>query len=107
MKKLFNDYVQSLETYIMFQIKQETLKLTPELIKKGRKPISLSMGAPVKVPPAFVTEKLIEAIKEDGTAHASASIISLSTPISETMVSNRLISSPSLSYATLEITDVS
>ena len=66
MKELFNDYVQSLETYIMFQIKQETLRLTPELTAKGRKPISLSMGAPVKVPPTFVTEKLIEAIKTEG-----------------------------------------
>ena len=40
MKELFNDYVQSLETYIMFQIKQETQRLTPELTAKGRKPIS-------------------------------------------------------------------
>ena len=66
MKELFNDYVQSLETYIMFQIKQETQRLTPELTAKGRKPITLAMGAPVKVPPAFVTEKLIEAVKEEG-----------------------------------------
>ena len=66
MKELFNDYVQTLETYIMFQIKQETLRLTPELTAKGRKPISLAMGAPVKVPPAFVTEKLIEAVKTEG-----------------------------------------
>ena len=66
MKELFNDYVQSLETYIMFQIKQETQRLTPELTAKGRKPISLSMGAPVKVPPEFVTKKLIEAINTEG-----------------------------------------
>ena len=66
MKELFNDYVQSLETYIMFQIKQETQRLTPELTAKGRKPITLAMGAPVKVPPTFVTEKLIEAVKEEG-----------------------------------------
>ena len=66
MKELFNDYVQSLETYIMFQIKQETQRLTPELTAKGRKPITLAMGAPVKVPPAFVTEKLIEAIQTEG-----------------------------------------
>ena len=66
MKELFNDYVQSLETYIMFQIKQETQRLTPELTAKGRKPITLAMGAPVKVPPAFVTEKLIEAINTEG-----------------------------------------
>lgn len=66
MKELFNDYVQSLETYIMFQIKQETQRLTPELTAKGRKPISLSMGAPVEAPPEFVTKKLIEAVNEDG-----------------------------------------
>lgn len=66
MKELFNDYVQSLETYIMFQIKQETQRLTPELTAKGRKPISLSMGAPVETPPKFVTDKLIEAITGEG-----------------------------------------
>ncbi len=66
MKELFNDYVQSLETYIMFQIKQETQRLTPELTAKGRKPISLSMGAPMQAPPKFVHDKLIEAINTDG-----------------------------------------
>ncbi len=60
MKELFNDYVQTLETYIMFQIKQETQRLTPELTAKGRKPISLAMGAPVEPPPAFVNQKLVE-----------------------------------------------
>lgn len=63
MKELFNDYVQSLETYIMFQIKQETQRLTPELTAKGRKPISLSMGAPVEPPPKFVNDKLVEAMQ--------------------------------------------
>lgn len=62
MQELFNDYVQSLETYIMFRIKQETIKLTPELAAKGRAPISLSMGAPVERPPEFVHQKLVEAI---------------------------------------------
>lgn len=66
MKELFNDYVQSLETYIMFQIKQETQRLTPELTAKGRKPISLSMGAPVEPPPKFVYDKLMEAVTGDG-----------------------------------------
>ena len=66
MKELFNDYVQSLETYIMFQIKQETQRLTPELIEKGRKPISLSMGAPVEPPPKFVNDKLVEAMRGEG-----------------------------------------
>lgn len=66
MKELFNDYVQSLETYIMFQIKQETQRLTPELTAKDRKPISLSMGAPVERPPEFVYEKLAEAANGEG-----------------------------------------
>lgn len=66
MKELFNDYVQSLETYIMFQIKQETQRLAPELTAKGRKPISLSMGAPVEPPPQLVNEKLVEAMQGEG-----------------------------------------
>ncbi len=66
MKELFNDYVQTLETYIMFLIKQETQRLTPELTAKGRKPISLAMGAPVEAPPKFVHDKLIEAIQTEG-----------------------------------------
>ncbi|MGM9993864.1 MAG: pyridoxal phosphate-dependent aminotransferase [Candidatus Avigastranaerophilus sp.] len=66
MKELFNDYVQSLETYIMIQIKMETAKLAPELTAKGRAPISLAMGAPVERPPQFVTDKLIEYVNTDG-----------------------------------------
>ena len=57
-KNHFNNYVQNLETYIMFQIKQRTLELTDELTKKGRKPISLSMGAPVDMVPEFAVETL-------------------------------------------------
>lgn len=66
MKELFNDYVQSLETYIMFQIGEEVAKLKPELTEKGRSPISLSMGAPVKNPPQFVINKLKEALDLEG-----------------------------------------
>ncbi len=66
MKELFNNYVQSLETYIMFQIKQETQRLAPELTAKGRKPISLSMGAPVEPPPQPVNDKLVEAMQGEG-----------------------------------------
>ncbi len=65
MKELFNNYVQSLETYIMFQIKQETQRLAPELTAKGRKPISLSMGAPVERPPQLVNDKLVEAMQTE------------------------------------------
>lgn len=66
MKELFNDYVQSLETYIMFQIEAEVVRLTPELEAKGRAPIKLSMGAPVKNPPQFVIDKLKEALDIKG-----------------------------------------
>ncbi len=66
MKELFNDYVQTLETYIMIRIKMETARLTPELTAKNRAPISLAMGAPVEKPPKFVTEKLIEYANTDG-----------------------------------------
>lgn len=76
MKELFNQYVQSLETYIMFQIVEEVAKLKPELIEKGRSPISLSMGAPVKKPPEFVINKLKEALDIEG-------IHSYSTPKGE------------------------
>lgn len=60
MKKLFNQYVQSLETYIMFAIGEEVARIKPELEAKGRAPISLSMGAPVAPPPKFVINKLKE-----------------------------------------------
>lgn len=66
MKHLFNDYVQDLETYIMFLIKAETLRLTPELTAKNRAPISLDMGAPTAKPPQFVIDKLKEAVDMDG-----------------------------------------
>lgn len=59
----FNEYVKSIDTYIMFQIKQEAAKLAPELTAKGRTPIALAMGAPVAPPPKFVYDKLVEALK--------------------------------------------
>ena len=62
MKELFNEYVKSIETYIMFQIKQETARLTQELTARNRAPIALAMGAPVAPPPEFVYEKMIEAL---------------------------------------------
>ncbi len=66
MKEIFNDYVQTLETYIMFRIKQRTAELTPQLKEKNRIPISLAMGAPVQMPPKFALDKLNEAICKDG-----------------------------------------
>ena len=77
MKKLFNDYVQSLETYIMFKIGEDVARIKPELEAKGRAPISLSMGAPVKNPPQFVIDKLKDALDMNG-------IHSYSTPKGET-----------------------
>jgi len=66
MKELFNRYVQGIETYIMVQIKQRTLELTPELKAKGRAPISLDIGAPTDTPPKYVIDKLKEALDMDG-----------------------------------------
>ena len=58
MREFFNNYVQSIETYIMFRIKETVAKLTPELISKGRAPIMLSMGAPTANPPKKATDAL-------------------------------------------------
>ena len=77
MKNIFNDYVKTLETYIMFTIKAEAIRLTPELTAKNRAPIYLSMGAPSDPPPKFVIDKLKEALDEQG-------IHSYSTPKGET-----------------------
>lgn len=66
MQELFNDYVQSLETYIMFRIKETVAKITPELKAKGRAPISLSMGAPTAAPPKALIDGLKSALEEPG-----------------------------------------
>ena len=59
-EKLFNKEVMSLDTYIMFKLKEETARLKDELTAKNRAPISLSMGAPTANPP----ETLIKRLKE-------------------------------------------
>ena len=66
MRNLFNDDVMSLDTYIMFKLKEETARLTPELKVKNRAPISLSMGAPTANPPEYVINRLKEILDEDG-----------------------------------------
>ena len=66
MRNLFNDDVMSLDTYIMFKLKEETTRLTPELKAKNRAPISLSMGAPTANPPEYVINRLKEILDEDG-----------------------------------------
>ena len=79
MKELFNDYVQTLDTYIMFRIKQKAAELTPMLIEKNRAPIFLSMGAPVQNPPKFVTDKIIEVLR-------TPSVHTYSTPKGENVL---------------------
>ena len=59
-EKIFNKDVMSLETYIMFRLKEKTESLREELTKRNRKPIFLSMGAPTTDPP----KKLIKRVKE-------------------------------------------
>ena len=66
MQELFNDYIQNLETYIMFRIKETVSRITPELTAKGRKPISLAMGAPTQNPPQIVIDALKKALDEEG-----------------------------------------
>lgn len=66
MHEHFNDYIQSLETYIMFRIKETVAKITPELKAKNRTPISLAMGAPTQNPPQFVVDALKKALDDNG-----------------------------------------
>ena len=63
---LFNENVMTLDTYIMFKLKEKTNKLTPELKAKNRAPISLSMGAPTANPPKYVIDSLKNALGETG-----------------------------------------
>ncbi len=66
MQEFFNNNVQSLDTYIMFKIKETVARITPELNAKNRAPISLAMGAPTQAPPKFVVEALKKALDIDG-----------------------------------------
>ena len=66
MREIFNDYVKSMTTYIMFKIKAAANKLRPELEAKGRSPIFLSMGAPTAPPPKLLLDRLKSALDEDG-----------------------------------------
>lgn len=65
-EKLFNKEVMSLDTYIMFKLKEETARLKDELTAKNRAPISLSMGAPTANPPETLIKRLKEILDEDG-----------------------------------------
>ena len=59
-EKLFNKDIMSLDTYIMFKLKEKTEELRTELTARNRTPIFLSMGAPTMNPP----KKLIYRVKE-------------------------------------------
>ncbi len=65
MENLFNEDVMKIDTYIMVKLKEKTAQLRDKLIKKGRAPISLSMGAPTCNPPAILIDKLKEFLTED------------------------------------------
>ena len=64
-EKVFNEDVMTLDTYIMFKLKEITEKLKPDLIKRNRAPISLSMGAPTANPPKALLDRLKEILDED------------------------------------------
>ncbi len=66
MKELFNDYVKSISTYIMFQIKAKANALKPELDKRNRSPIFLSMGAPTENPPQYMFDVLKQELDKTG-----------------------------------------
>ena len=64
-KTLFNNEIQNMKNYIMFEIKARQNELTPMLKAKNRAPIALSMGAPVDRVPEFAIKKAIEYLDID------------------------------------------
>ena len=60
----FSNYMVTLETYIMFQIKAKMLEMKYELSKKDSKTIALTMGAPVDMFPQFVADKQKEHVAD-------------------------------------------
>ena len=56
-EKLFNADVMTLDTYIMFKLKEITENLKPELFKKNRAPKSLSMGSQTANPPKSLLDR--------------------------------------------------
>ncbi len=64
-KTLFNNQIQNMSNYIMFEIKAKQIELTPALKEKNRAPIALSMGAPVDPVPKFAIDKTIEYLSVD------------------------------------------
>ncbi len=76
-KNIFNNKIQNMKNYIMFEIKAKQNELAPMLKAKNRAPIALSMGAPVEKVPDFVIKKTIEYLNID-------SLHTYSTPKGET-----------------------
>lgn len=68
MKQFFNEFAASIDTYIMFKIKEKTNQIADELTKIGRKPISLAIGAPTIPPPAKLIENF-KRILDDASIH--------------------------------------
>ncbi|MBQ4647156.1 MAG: aminotransferase class I/II-fold pyridoxal phosphate-dependent enzyme [Candidatus Gastranaerophilales bacterium] len=64
-KTLFNNDIQNMKNYIMFEIKAHQNELTPMLKSKNRAPIALSMGAPVDRVPEFAILKANEYMNQD------------------------------------------
>lgn len=59
-KTLFNNEIQNMKNYIMFEIKARQNELSEMLKEKNRAPIALSMGAPVDKIPEFAHKKMSE-----------------------------------------------
>ena len=66
MKQIFNEFAGSIDTYIMFKIKEKTNQLSDELTKRNRKPISLAMGAPTTPPPKLLIERFKQILDDNG-----------------------------------------
>ena len=65
-KKHYSDYCRNMETYIMFRIAARVVELTPELEKKGRPPIKMSIGAPTVMPPKALLDFYKKTLDEPG-----------------------------------------
>jgi LL-diaminopimelate aminotransferase len=65
-KRLYSDYCANMETYIMFRIAARVVELTPELEKKGRAPLKMSIGAPTVEPPKVLLDYFIKTLSEPG-----------------------------------------
>lgn len=63
-KDLYSDYCANMETYIMFRIASRVVELTPELEKKGRAPLKMSIGAPTVEPPKVLLDYFVKTLSE-------------------------------------------